>query len=134
MNFTHLTRKHLGSNRHQLTRRRRSARVSKMKLALAALLLLLCIAPLQGCTAVGGIGSGGCPRSCFSTCVSQIGLIQMLCQFVGKTFGKTYCTSLLKTKHTNYANINSLFFSKQQTLPRRQPAPTPMSLLASSCR
>merc|ERR1712098_508130 len=43
--------------------------VSKMRLALAAILLLLCIVvPLEGCTAVGGIGSGGCPRSCFSTC------------------------------------------------------------------
>merc|ERR1712243_351544 len=44
---------------------RRSSRVSNMKLTLAALLLLAFIGPLESCTAVGGIGSGGCPRSCF---------------------------------------------------------------------
>merc|ERR1712116_113831 len=68
-------------------RRRRSARVSKMKLALAALLLLLCIAPLQGCTAVGGIGSGGCPRSCFSTCQAANFASTTTCTYTHVTTG-----------------------------------------------
>merc|ERR1712145_1135 len=64
------------------------SRVSKMRLALAAILLLLCIAvPLEGCTAVGGIGSGGCPRSCFSTCQTANFASTTTCTYTHVTTG-----------------------------------------------
>jgi len=54
---------------------RLTTRLLVVCLALAAaglttslLLLLLGATTLQACTAVGGIGVGGCPRSCFATC------------------------------------------------------------------
>merc|ERR1711934_308696 len=63
-------------------------RVLKMKLALASLLLLLvCIVPLEGCTAVGGIGSGGCPRSCFSTCQAAAFASTTTCTYTHVTTG-----------------------------------------------
>merc|ERR1712193_244498 len=64
------------------------SRVSKMRLALAAILLLLCIVvPLEGCTAVGGIGSGGCPRSCFSTCQTANFAATTTCTYTHVTTG-----------------------------------------------
>merc|ERR1719308_485711 len=58
-----------------------------MKLTLAALLLLVCIVPLEGCTAVGGIGSGGCPRSCFSTCQAANFASTTTCTYTHVTTG-----------------------------------------------
>merc|ERR1712172_135360 len=61
---------------NQLTRRR-----------VSALLLLLCVAPLNACTAVGGIGSGGCPRSCFSTCQAANFASTTTCTYTHVTTG-----------------------------------------------
>merc|ERR1712037_209693 len=67
---------------------RRNSRVLTMKLALAPLLLLLLVIdPLEGCTAVGGIGSGGCPRSCFSTCQAANFASTTTCTYTHVTTG-----------------------------------------------
>merc|ERR1711934_1203253 len=74
-------------------------RVLKMKLALASLLLLLvCIVPLEGCTAVGGIGSGGCPRSCFSTCQTANFASTTTCTYTHVTTGIFFSGSQTITK------------------------------------
>merc|ERR1712133_126375 len=66
-------------------------RVPNMKLTSAAplllLLLLAFIVPLEGCTAVGGIGSGGCPRSCFSTCQAANFASTTTCTYTHVTTG-----------------------------------------------
>merc|ERR1712219_88111 len=61
-------------------------RVSNMRLALAAILLCI-VVPLEGCTAVGGIGSGGCPRSCFSTCQAANFASTTTCTYTHVTTG-----------------------------------------------
>merc|ERR1712243_342560 len=59
-----------------------------MKLALIAFFFLVCLtAPLEGCTAVGGIGSGGCPRSCFSTCQAANFASTTTCTYTHVTTG-----------------------------------------------
>merc|ERR1712243_208961 len=59
-----------------------------MKLALIAFFFLFCLtAPLEGCTAVGGIGSGGCPRSCFSTCQAANFASTTTCTYTHVTTG-----------------------------------------------
>merc|ERR1712090_110545 len=74
-------------------------RVSNMKLSLAALLLLLvCIVPLEGCTSVGGIGSGGCPRSCFSTCQAANFASTTTCTYTHVTTGIFFSGSQTITK------------------------------------
>merc|ERR1712010_420484 len=77
----------------QSTRRR----VLNMKLTLL-LLLLVCIVPLEGCTAVGGIGSGGCPRSCFSTCQTANFASTTTCTYTHVTTGIFFSGSQTITK------------------------------------
>merc|ERR1712107_714752 len=63
-------------------------KLSNMKLALIAFFFLVCLtAPLEGCTAVGGIGSGGCPRSCFSTCQAANFASTTTCTYTHVTTG-----------------------------------------------
>merc|ERR1711874_587801 len=61
--------------------------VLRMKLGVASFLLLLYVVPLEGCTAVGGIGSGGCPRSCFSTCQAAAFASTTTCTYTHVTTG-----------------------------------------------
>merc|ERR1712126_761919 len=63
-------------------------KLSNMKLALIAFFFLVCLtAPLEGCTAGGGIGSGGCPRSCFSTCQAANFASTTTCTYTHVTTG-----------------------------------------------
>merc|ERR1711942_21483 len=73
-------------------------RVSKMRLALAAILLLCIVVPLEGCTSVGGIGSGGCPRSCFSTCQAANFASTTTCTYTHVTTGIFFSGSQTITK------------------------------------
>merc|ERR1712243_275126 len=59
-----------------------------VKHALIAFFFLVCLtAPLESCTAVGGIGSGGCPRSCFSTCQAANFASTTTCTYTHVTTG-----------------------------------------------